>query len=960
MTILDPTPDVKSDPPQQTATEWLRDLSELTGAWLYATDAEGRYTYVSENIRGRDELDVEFSVGARRAEIAKNNGANLDIEPWKSHLKCIEDRKPFSNFHYSRVCRTGAVQTIQISGKPKFDEQRHFLGYVGVVRLATDATRLVSESEKRYRTLFDAAGEAMFVFRERRVVAANQAAAEITGRSAAALIGMMALELVHPGDHAMMNDHHRRRTNGEVVAPYQFRILRPDRSIAWAELHVTNVVWDGAPATISHFFDITKNKAIEAELTKTETKAVESAREAKELRDYLDLALQASEACVWKYDVATDEVHLSSHWNKMLGGNAMATCHSSKTLMDFVDPRDSTMVAAAFDAAVNELANEYSVEHRVRRYDGSWLWIQSRGKIVERAADGKPRLLVGVNQDISDKHKADEMLQQTQKLEAIGRLTGGLAHDFSNLLSIILGSLDELAPVLSEASPDARHQHRAALDAAVRGTAITRSLLATARKQPLEVSVYDINSQMFELMPLLRSSVGKSITLLSQLTAGRLPARIDPGGLNNVILNLVINARDALAAKTEHRQINLRTRRVSVTLAMKNTLPPGGYAVIEVEDNGSGMDAETADKAFEPFFTTKGEGRGTGLGLAMVYGYVTQLGGTARIDSSLGKGCTIEVWLPLVVEDEIADSAAEASRLLALTSLNVLDTEPETEFDEIVAEAAHLCDVPIAAMSLVDAQRQWFKAKVGLEAPETSREMSFCAHVIADPSGMMVVPDVTDDPRFTGNALVRSDPNIRFYAGIALHAPDRQRVGALCVIDTRPRNLNASQLAKLSALAKKVDDLLEVRRVLDSKSPAPTLQPLVDARAGAGNSAVQPATRGRVLVVDDEPELCGLVCRWLGALGYVAVSADSADTALRCLEAEQFDILFTDVVMPGSMNGIDLARAAEAIQPNIKICVTSGNYPPESVDVLNVPSLMLPKPYRKNDLADALTKLAAR
>jgi CheY-like chemotaxis protein len=167
-------------------------------------------------------------------------------------------------------------------------------------------------------------------------------------------------------------------------------------------------------------------------------------------------------------------------------------------------------------------------------------------------------------------------------------------------------------------------------------------------------------------------------------------------------------------------------------------------------------------------------------------------------------------------------------------------------------------------------------------------------------------------------------------------------------------------LAQLSVLAKKVDYLLKVRRVRDSKSPAPALQPLVDARAGAGNGAAQLATGGRVLVVDDEPGLCELVCKWLGAFGYVAVSADSADTALRRLEAEQFDILFTDVVMPGSMNGIDLARVAEKMQPNIRICVTSGNYPPESVTVLTAPSSMLTKPYRKNDLLKALTQLAAQ
>lgn len=246
--------------------------------------------------------------------------------------------------------------------------------------------------------------------------------------------------------------------------------------------------------------------------------------------------------------------------------------------------------------------------------------------------------------DITDTLHAEQQLLQAQKLEAIGHLTGGLAHDFNNILGIIIGSLDLVAPTLEGAQE--RELVGAALTAAHRGAEVTRALLAVARKRVLKPQPTDVNLLIDELAPLLRQTAGKRIEVSFSPNAIEAVCDIDPGGLNNALVNLVINARDAMPRGGRIVVYAYSTDILPGSLIAPLRLEPGTYVVIGVDDTGAGMSPDVAQHAFDPFFTTKARGQGTGLGLAMVYGFARQSGGAARIQSTPRKGTSVQILIP--------------------------------------------------------------------------------------------------------------------------------------------------------------------------------------------------------------------------------------------------------------------------------------------------------------------------
>ena len=241
-------------------------------------------------------------------------------------------------------------------------------------------------------------------------------------------------------------------------------------------------------------------------------------------------------------------------------------------------------------------------------------------------------------------------------LDALGRMTGGLAHDFKNLLGVVIGNLDLLVARLPAGHQDAAGRLKTATDAAQRCVQIVRSLPTVAQRQPLAVQSCDINELVSEMVPVIRTSAGTAVRVECDLAPGPLVARLDAGGFGNVALNLVINARDAMKGRAT-REVVLRTRRLKIEAGEVPRLAAGGYAVLKGADTGHGVTPEVAKRAFEPFFTTKGREDGTGLGLAMVRGYAEQLHGTAAIESRPSTGTTISVYLPLDPDRTSLDQA---------------------------------------------------------------------------------------------------------------------------------------------------------------------------------------------------------------------------------------------------------------------------------------------------------------
>jgi PAS domain S-box-containing protein len=254
--------------------------------------------------------------------------------------------------------------------------------------------------------------------------------------------------------------------------------------------------------------------------------------------------------------------------------------------------------------------------------------------------------LLGTSMDITDTRRLEEQVRQMQKIEAIGQLTGGVAHDFNNLLMAVIGNLDLLRKRLPD---DARAQRYldGALQGAQRGAALTQRLLAFARRQDLQARAVDVGNLVDGIKDLLERSLGPRVAIRYDLPAGLSPAQVDPNQLELALLNLAVNARDAMPMGGE---LKVELDEIENGKVALETLQPGRYLRLRVSDTGSGMDEATLKRAVEPFFSTKGVGKGTGLGLSMVYGLAAQSGGTLRLLSTHGQGTTAEIWLPVARE----------------------------------------------------------------------------------------------------------------------------------------------------------------------------------------------------------------------------------------------------------------------------------------------------------------------
>ncbi|MGB9067619.1 MAG: ATP-binding protein [Candidatus Acidiferrales bacterium] len=433
-----------------------------------------------------------------------------------------------------------------------------------------------------------------------------------------------------------------------------------------------------------------------------------------------------------------------------------------------------------------------TVQYRMRHKDGSWHTIESGASAILNQ-QGKVEKFVVVNRDVSEQRQLEEKFRQAQKMEAVGRLSGGVAHDFNNLLGVIIGYAEFL-----QESLDPENSLRSSVDeilkAGKRAASLTRQLLAFSRQQVLDPKVLDLNVVVLDMDKMLRRLIGEDIELSTVLgpDLGRLKA--DQSQLEQVLLNLVVNARDAMP---QGGKLLIDTQNMVMDEAFVRRYPypvqPGPYVCLTVTDSGIGMDAETKARAFEPFFTTKEKGKGTGLGLSTVYGVVKQSGGYIDIYSAPGAGTTFKIYLPRVDDAIITDAPIGAATSFTGNE-TILLAEDESSLRTLTRNTLELCGYKV------------LEAKDGLEALEVSERFKGPIDLLLTD---MVMPGMGG--RQLAQELARRRPEIRLaymsgYTGQAVGSQGPVDPGSVFLLKPFTREL----------LTRKIREALDRRVVTEA------------------------------------------------------------------------------------------------------------------------------------------------
>jgi signal transduction histidine kinase/CheY-like chemotaxis protein len=374
-----------------------------------------------------------------------------------------------------------------------------------------------------------------------------------------------------------------------------------------------------------------------------ERRVAERTREVEAAHETLAFALDAAGMASWDLDYRTGASRRSPRFDAIFGHDGKGPRWDRETLLAHIVEEDRAAAERAFATTVDTGALD--LECRIRRADGQVRWIALRGQIKHE--DGAAARIAGILMDRTDQRLTEEALRQAQKMEAIGQLTGGVAHDFNNLLTVIVGGLDMMLR-RPEQVDRVKRLAEAAMGAARRGEQLTQQLLAFSRRQMLRPQTLNPNRLLLDFKPLVERAAGGAVELAFDLDPALDPIRIDPAQFEAAVLNLVVNARDAMEETDGHARIAVTSRNVHLgTGAVADRgVPPGPYVVISVTDAGSGIPPDKLQRVFEPFFTTKEVGKGTGLGLSQVYGFTRSAGGFARIDSEVGQGTTVNLFFP--------------------------------------------------------------------------------------------------------------------------------------------------------------------------------------------------------------------------------------------------------------------------------------------------------------------------
>ena len=652
---IDITEQKRAEEALRESEQKLREIIEHSQELFYYHDTEHILKYVSpqsEKILGYTPQEMM----RKWTELATDNPINN--EGYDYTVKAIETGERQPPYTLELKTRAGKTVLVQVTESPVIDDDGNVVGIAGALEDITErkqAEEDLEKSEERYREMFLNMGSCVAVYsavddgEDFILVDFNSAAERVDRLNKEEIVGKRLTEIfpgvVDFGLLAVLSDVWK--TGKPQHHPAS--IYKDERSTGWRENFLYKLP---SGEVIAIYSDLTKEKQAEQALVESEEK-------------YRLLADNATDV-IWMTDANLEGTYTSPSVARIRGYTSDEAT---------AQPLNETLTPESLGVAMNLFGEEMALlqqgnysEGKVRTCDfeftckdGSTVWTETSMRFL--IDDEKNFVGVqGISRDITERKLAEkekaaleEQLLQSQKMESVGRLAGGVAHDFNNLLTVILSSCAFMADDLHEGDP-LLQDVREIKDAGDRAVALTRQLLAFSRRQMLQTEVIDLNLTLENLDKMLRRLIGEDIDIETDLDPAIWKVEADPGQIEQIVMNLAVNARDAMPGGGK---LTLETANVELDEEYARNhvdVEPGPHVMLAVSDTGSGMDAETTAQIFDPFFTTKEKDKGTGLGLSMVYGIVKQHGGNIWVYSEPGKGTIFKIYLPRTKTTEMTDS----------------------------------------------------------------------------------------------------------------------------------------------------------------------------------------------------------------------------------------------------------------------------------------------------------------
>ncbi|HET9223566.1 MAG TPA: PAS domain S-box protein [Roseiflexaceae bacterium] len=668
----------------------IRDISERTAAQQALIASEQRFRaafHASPTPQALSQasdgtiLDVntafEQFIGFSRDELLGQIAADQPI--WSDDpapmLADLQAHGRLANRAIRLRTRMGAIRDVNVSIEPvQVGDTPGFLSVLIDVTEQLAAEQALARSERMLKELVQSINAVVWEADAQTFVFSfvSEQAEKLLGYPVSAWYESSTfwVEHIHPDDREAAVNYCMYCTQALINHEFEYRMIAADGRIVWLRDLVTVVAEGGAPVRLRGVMvDVTAPHQAEADRASSEVRFQTIFEQAT-----IGIAL---------VNMAGWPIETNSALQEMLGYSADEL--RSMAFVDFTHPADVDADVALFGELVRGEREFYQITKRYLHKNGQVVWGNLRISLVH-GSHGESRFAIGMVEDITERKRIEAQYLQAQKIEAIGRLAGGVAHDFNNLLTVILGNCELLLADLDADEPVGQDvaQIRQAAD---RAAVLTRQLLAFSRKQLLNPTRLDLNLVVTNVEGLLRRLIGEDIVLISRLDADLHAVQADPSQIEQVIMNLAVNARDAmpgggtLIIETANAVLDANSA------SMPGAVESGPYCMLAVSDTGSGMDAVTQARIFEPFFTTKASGKGTGLGLATVYGIVQQSGGCIWVYSELGHGTTFKIYLPQAVEST-GDARAGTPAADALPALQDTGTILLLEDDPLVRELA--------------------------------------------------------------------------------------------------------------------------------------------------------------------------------------------------------------------------------------------------------------------------------